>query len=69
MSGSGAINLNRSPSLPPESPSVVREEEESPSSDGGKHRACDSPGEAPDPAWEVREGFLEEVIFMSGPKG
>lgn len=23
----------------------------------------------PDPAWEVREGFLEEVIFTSGCKG
>ena len=23
----------------------------------------------PDPAWAVRESFLEEVVFLSGPKG
>lgn len=46
----------------------MREKDESPGSEG-RAQGLDSPSERPDPAWEVREGFLEEVIFMSGLKG
>lgn len=32
------------------------------------HRTCDSSEEVPAAAWEVKEGFLEEVIFTPGTK-
>ncbi len=35
-----------------------------PGSDGGSTGPVTGQG-VPDPAWEVREGFLEEVTFMS----
>lgn len=64
---SRALNLNQSQSLSLESPLVGSEGRDV--MGGGDHGACDRPGEVPDPAWEVREGFVEEVIFMSRPKG
>lgn len=35
----------------------------------GKHGACDRPGEVVVLDWKVKEAFLEEMIFMSGPEG